>query len=49
MEDMIWTHPKAESYYNNSKRRVYLSWPYRLVDYWNVTRKPDMEQFKIHD
>ena len=20
-----------------------------LVDYWNVTRKPDMEQFKIHD
>jgi len=49
MEDMIWTHPKAESYYNNSKRRVYLSWPYRLVDYWNETRKPDLSQFTIHN
>ena len=47
MQDMIWTHPKAESYYNNSKRRIYLSWPYRLVDYWLAMRGPDLGAFHL--
>lgn len=47
MKDMIWTHPKANSYYNNSKGRVYLSFPFRLVDYWTWTRKPDPENFAL--
>lgn len=41
MPQMIWTHPKASSYYMNSKRRVFLSWPWRLVDYFNATRAPE--------
>jgi 4-hydroxyacetophenone monooxygenase len=40
MPQMIWTHPKANSYYNNRKGRVFLSLPYRLVDYWTLTRAP---------
>jgi len=48
MEKMIWTHPKANSYYNNSKGRIYLSWPYRLVDYWTAMRKPDLSHFHFH-
>jgi len=47
MQQMIWTHPKANSYYNNSKGRVYLSWPYRLVDYWTAMRAPDMAHFNL--
>lgn len=47
MQEMIWTHPKANSYYNNSKGRIFLSWPYRLVDYWTVTRQPDLTHFKL--
>lgn len=41
MPQMIWTHPKANNYYMNSKRRVFLSWPWRLVDYFNATRAPE--------
>ena len=48
MQDMIWTHPKANSYYNNSKGRIFLSWPYRLVDYWNAMRGPDKSHFDLH-
>jgi 4-hydroxyacetophenone monooxygenase len=48
MKDMIWTHPKANSYYNNSKGRIFLSWPYRLVDYWNEMRGPKKEDFELH-
>ena len=47
MEQMIWTHPKAQSYYRNSKGRVFLSWPYRLVDYWTATRAPDLADYVI--
>lgn len=47
MQEMIWSHPKANSYYNNSKHRNFMSWPYRLVDYWNATRAPDLSHFEI--
>lgn len=47
MQQMIWTHPKANSYYNNSKGRNFMSWPYRLVDYWNASRKPEPDHFKL--
>jgi 4-hydroxyacetophenone monooxygenase len=40
LQGLVWTHPKAKSYYRNSKGRVFLSNPYRLVDYWGMTRSP---------
>lgn len=48
MQEMIWTHPKANSYYLNSKKRNFMSWPYRLVDYWNEMRGPVKEHFDLH-
>jgi 4-hydroxyacetophenone monooxygenase len=48
MKQMIWSHPKANSYYNNSKGRIFLSWPYRLVDYWNEMRGPKREHFELN-
>ncbi len=47
MPQMIWSHPRATSYYRNSQGRVYLSWPYRLVDYFNVTRGPNPEHMQL--
>ncbi|WP_428334766.1 NAD(P)-binding protein [Novosphingobium sp.] len=40
MPQMIWLHPRANSYYNNSKKRNFMSWPWRLVDFFNATRRP---------
>jgi 4-hydroxyacetophenone monooxygenase len=48
MPEMIWTHPKANSYYNNSKGRVFLSWPWRLVDFFNATRRPEDGAYHLH-
>jgi 4-hydroxyacetophenone monooxygenase len=48
MKDMIWSHPRANSYYNNSKGRVFLSWPWRLVDFFNETRKPAEGSYILH-
>lgn len=48
MQQMIWSHPKANSYYNNSKKRNFMSWPYRLIDYWIEMRGPNKEHFDLH-
>jgi 4-hydroxyacetophenone monooxygenase len=40
MKSMVWTHPKCSSYYLNSKRRNWVSCPFRLADYWAMTRHP---------
>ena len=40
MKNMIWTHPKSKSYYQNSKGRPVGPWPFRLVDMWNEMRGP---------
>ena len=48
MPEMIWTHPKANSYYNNSNGRVFLSWPWRLVDFFNETRRPEEGSYRLH-
>lgn len=48
MPEMIWSHPRANSYYNNSKGRVFLSWPWRLVDYFNETRAPADGTYILH-
>ncbi|MBK7948875.1 MAG: NAD(P)/FAD-dependent oxidoreductase [Deltaproteobacteria bacterium] len=47
MPRMIWSHPKATSYYRNSKGRIYLSWPYRLVDYFHVTERPNPDDVQL--
>jgi Predicted flavoprotein involved in K+ transport len=47
MQHMIWSHPKAKSYYLNSKGRNYVSCPFKLADYWEWTRSPDPEAMVI--
>lgn len=47
MPKMIWSHPRAKNYYKNSKGRVVTSWPFRLLDYWNGSRHPDVNHYNI--
>ncbi|MDI2129412.1 flavin-containing monooxygenase [Yinghuangia seranimata] len=41
LEQRVWSHPSVRSYYQNSKGRVVVSNPWRLVDYWTMLRSPD--------
>ena len=41
MKQMIWSHPKAKSYYLTSTGRNFVSCPFTLADYWTWTRRPD--------
>ena len=45
--DMIWMHPGVTTYYRNSKGRVYSVMPWRLVDYWNMTREVKLSDYEV--
>ena len=42
---MIWTHPKLRTYYRNSRGRVVVNIPWRVVDYWEMLRDVDLEDY----
>jgi 4-hydroxyacetophenone monooxygenase len=46
-EQMVWRHPKVHSYYNNRHGRVTTNAPWRLIDYWRMTRAPDLADFVL--
>jgi len=46
-QQMIWSHPGMSTYYRNSAGRVFSVMPWRLVDYWTMTRAPDFEDYVV--
>ncbi|MBK9469040.1 MAG: NAD(P)/FAD-dependent oxidoreductase [Pseudomonadales bacterium] len=47
MKHMVWTHPQARSYYLASTGRNWVSSPFRLADYWAMTRAPDPAAMRL--
>lgn len=46
LEQMVWTHPSIRhSWYRAGDGRVYVLSPWRLLDYWRWTRRPDPTDF----
>jgi 4-hydroxyacetophenone monooxygenase len=46
-ERMVWSHPHVANWYKNSAGRVTTNSPFRLVDYWTMTRAPDPDEFEF--
>jgi 4-hydroxyacetophenone monooxygenase len=46
-ERMVWTHPAMETYYRNSHGRVVVTTPFRVVDYWHMTRSADLDDYVV--
>ncbi|MBC3192979.1 NAD(P)/FAD-dependent oxidoreductase [Pseudonocardia sp. C8] len=44
---MIWTHPGMSTWYRNAAGRVVTNTPWRLIDYWYMTREPDLAEFHV--
>ena len=42
---LIWTHRGMDTWYRNEHGRVVSILPWRLVDYWRLTREPDIADF----
>jgi len=44
---LVWTHPGMSTYYRNRHGRVVSPSPFRLVDTWSMTRRPDFGDFVL--
>ncbi len=44
---MVWSHPGMTTYYRNPAGRVVTNSPYRIVDYWSMTREADLADFHV--
>jgi 4-hydroxyacetophenone monooxygenase len=44
---MVWTHPGASTYYRNSRGRVVVNNPHRVIDYWHMTRHADLTDYIV--
>lgn len=42
---MVWTHPGMETYYRNSRGRVVVNSPFRVVDFWAMTSSADLADY----
>jgi 4-hydroxyacetophenone monooxygenase len=46
LETLVWSHEGvAHSWYKNAHGKIHILSPWRLVDYWNWTRNPDMSDY----
>ncbi len=44
---MVWTHPGARNWYRNPSGRVVCALPWRIVDYWTMTRHVDWAEYAV--
>jgi 4-hydroxyacetophenone monooxygenase len=42
---MVWTYPGVETYYKNSKGRVVVNNPFRILDVWRMTETADLNEY----
>jgi 4-hydroxyacetophenone monooxygenase len=48
LDGMVWSHPSIEhSWYKSEDGRIYGLSPWRLVDYWTWTRRPDPDDLAV--
>jgi 4-hydroxyacetophenone monooxygenase len=43
--ELVWSHPGMNNWYRNAKGRVFIPMPFRLVDYWQMTHAPRLDDY----
>ena len=43
----VWSHPGMNSWFKNAKGRVTTTSPWRLLDYWRWTKRPNLADFHL--
>ena len=43
---MLWTHAGMTNWYRNSRGRVISAMPWRIIDYWRMTRSIDLNDYR---
>ncbi len=44
-QGMIWSHPGMSTYFRNDRGRIVTNSSWRLIDYWNMTKDANMDDY----
>ena len=44
---LVWSHPGVGSWYKNRRGRVFATSPWRLLDYWDMTRSLNLDDYRF--
>jgi 4-hydroxyacetophenone monooxygenase len=44
---MVWTHPGMDVYYRNSRGRVVVNNPFKVVDFWHRLHQADLAEYNV--
>lgn len=47
LKQFVWSHPSVQSWYRNATGRITINQPWRLVDYWDMTHRPDPADYRM--
>lgn len=47
LRTLAWSHPSVTTWYRNASGRIVTNQPWRLVEYWHLTRQPDMTEYRF--
>ena len=47
LKTLVWSHPRVRSYYNNKEGRVTTNAPWRMIEYWQMTRKAELSDYRL--
>jgi 4-hydroxyacetophenone monooxygenase len=45
-QKLVWTYPGVENYYKNSKGRIVVNNPFRILDVWRMTESADLSDYE---
>ena len=46
-EGMVWTHRGMDTYYRNSRGRVVVNNPFRMVDFWRMVETANLDEYRV--
>lgn len=47
LRHFVWAHPSVRSWYRNAGGRVVINQPWKLIDYWTMTRRPVLADYMV--
>jgi 4-hydroxyacetophenone monooxygenase len=48
LKQLSWSHPSVRTWYKNSAGRIVTNQPWTLVEYWQLTRDPQLSEFILN-
>jgi len=47
LKTLVWNDPDIRSWHKNGKGRVVANSPWRLIEYWQLTQRPDLREYDL--